>query len=325
MEWIALKEDAKNFPLTERILEFYKKEPIFFDDERELKKFSPKKGMILFRKKGSFIKKARYSKNAYHIFYAQNCSLGCCYCFLRTYFRSPFLKLAVNKEDALKEVQSIKEKIILHALDFSEPLLFEEATGYIQDIAENLPENVSFEVRTKMAEISPLLNIRAKENIILSWTILPSILIKKLEAHTASFIERLEAAKICHEKGFKIAFHFDPIVYTQDFKLLYKACINKLSSIFPYPIHYITLGTLRVEPSLYKLLLNEGKDVFLFEFVKKRNTLSYPAPLRMKIYRFIIHQIIHGLSVKNIFLCDEEEWIYKALKEELDDVSLMLL
>ena len=54
----------------------------------------------------------------------------------------------------------------------------------------------------------------------------PQKVIESTEFYTASLDERLEAAAQCVDAGYRVAFHFDPIIYSKTWEKDYEELVN---------------------------------------------------------------------------------------------------
>jgi spore photoproduct lyase len=80
-----------------------------------------------------------------------------------------------------------------------------------QILAEN--PTVCLELKTKSAEIEWLKKIDVTERLILAWSVNPEKIVAAEENYSADLKARLSAAQNAQKMGFRIALHFDPIIY----------------------------------------------------------------------------------------------------------------
>ena len=109
---------------------------------------------------------------------------------------------------------------------------------------------------------------------IISWSINPETIIDKEEIKTARLNERLNAAKLASDAGFKIAFHFDPLIYFSNWEKEYRDLVDQIFDIIPQDrIQWVSFGTLRYINSLKDIVENRfpKSKIFLGEFVKGKD------------------------------------------------------
>ena len=90
-----------------------------------------------------------------------------------------------------------------------------------------MPEYI-FEFKTKSDNIDSLLQNKAAKNVVIAWSLNPQEVIDQNEFYSASLIKRLKAAKKCAEAGYKVAFHYDPIIYYSGWEQAYSEVIEKM-------------------------------------------------------------------------------------------------
>ena len=109
--------------------------------------------------------------------------------------------------------------------------------------------------KTKSVNVDLLTSVRPAGNIVVSWTVNPPFISKTVEHLAASIEERLEAAERCQEAGYKIGFHFDPVIYYEGWEKDYRDLVNKIfDKIQAKNIAWISLGTLRMTVGLKKTM-----------------------------------------------------------------------
>jgi spore photoproduct lyase len=143
--------------------------------------------------------------------------------------------------------------------EFSDSLMLDHITKYSPAIIEffNNHKDAVFEFKTKSSNIDNLLKIKHSGNIVVSWSLNPQKIIDKNEFFTASLSDRLASAKECAKSGYKIGFHFDPIIYFKGWEREYGKVIDLLfSKIKPKDIAWISMGTFRFKPELKSIIEN---------------------------------------------------------------------
>lgn len=248
------------------------------------------------------------------------CPLDCSYCYLQLYSNSPGVIIKSNVESYFKKFKRLynkrKKKIFrLGTGEFADSLAFDKYTQYSVKLINFFKNrDVLFEFKTKTDNIDLLLGLQHNKKIVVSWSLNPDSIIEKEEKYTASLKNRLLAAEKCQEFGYRIAFHFDPIIYYESWEKDYKEVIKQLFSTINPPLAWISLGTLRFNPKLKSIIekrFPESNIVYGELLVGKDKKLRYPKFLRMQIYKNMIEWIREYDKEVGIYLCMESADMWK--------------
>ena len=228
-----------------------------------------------------------------------------------------------NIDDALKELEVVTQSF--------KNISFRVGTGEVIDslsldplslysrklisFFKNYP-HLNLEFKTKSNYVDQFLDCNHKGNVTVSWSINPQHIIETEEHQTASLDERLFAAQKCKDKGFKISFHIDPMIWHPQWKDNYSKLIDSINSQFsPSEVPYISLGALRFQPE-QRFMMKERfslntyvNQAELFDGPDKK--LRYDQSLRNQMFHHVINRFKSLNSKWNIFLCMEtpETWI----------------
>jgi len=284
-----------------------------------------KKNLILTRNKGAFIKKcpgtSEYTCCDYQILHIGSfCHMDCSYCILQAYFHPPVLQYFVNDEDLFKELDQTFSKNQISRIgtgEFTDSLIWEIWTEQAKPLIECFAtqKKAILELKTKTTAVHSLENLDHNKKTIVSWSLNTECIIKSDERGTSSLDARLKAAALCESWGYKLAFHFDPIVIYENCIPEYMAVIEKLfNHIKSDSIVYISLGSFRYIPSLKKIIQNRFPDsgIIYGEFIiGLDNKMRYFKPLRIKTYKAIIEKIRMMAPDVFVYFCmeDDEVWI----------------
>lgn len=251
------------------------------------------------------------------------CPFDCSYCFLQQYSNSPGIILPANIEDFFisfdKIYKNSKKPIRIGTGEFCDSLALDDITEYSKLLIPYFSQkNVLFELKTKSNKIANLLTVKASKNIIISWSLNPSSIIKNEEKGTATLNQRLQAAKKIQNAGFSIGFHFDPIIHLDGWEKLYNETIYKLYSCLKHPFAWISLGTLRCNRQLKTIseLRFEQSNIFYGELLLGTDKkLRYPDFIKKEIYQKII-KIIRSFDKNTpIYLCMENKQTWSDTKD----------
>ncbi len=250
------------------------------------------------------------------------CPFDCSYCFLQQYTNSAGIVLPANLErffDSFNHLEKkLKKPIRIGTGEFSDSLALDDITEYsLQLIPYFREKKVFFEFKTKSNNIQNILKSKPSPNIIISWSLNPQTIIAGQEKGTASLNQRLNAASKAQKAGFRVGFHFDPIIYYSGWEKEYRALTEKLYQRLRPPFAWISLGTLRCNRALKSIAEQRfpQSNIFYGELLLgKDKKLRYPLFLRKKIYAKILKWIGKFDQKTPIYLCMEDNQIWKTCK-----------
>ncbi len=290
-----------------------------------------KKRLALSRFKGSFLKKCpgispgMVCCNYYVVNLAKNCIYDCSYCFLQDFLGNNPMQVAyVNVEDLLVELEEVftqypDRNFRVGTGELTDSLALDAIvpyTAYLLPIF-NQQSNAVLELKTKSDQIANLLDHSDPTNIIVSWSLNPQTVIDQEEKGTPSLAQRLESAKACLDKGYRIGFHFDPIILIPGWEDAYQQLVNILCDSLPIAkVEWVSLGSFRYRPSLKSIIKNRHPQTHLFtseHLPSKDGKFRYLRPLRNHAYKTIRGYLKSRLEELNIYLCMETQEIWEGV------------
>lgn len=247
------------------------------------------------------------------------CVYECAYCVLQDYINSPGIILPANIEDFFSAFQNLQCDIRCGACELTDSLVFDHITGYSPQIVEffrRYPKS-TFEFKTKSDNIGLLTSVPGATNIVVSWSMNPQPIVETVEHFTASLPRRLTAAQTCVDCGYRVAFHFDPILYYRGWEADYEALVNAVfDAVDGRHVAWISLGTLRMTPRLKKIMENRFPDTTVLDeefFVGHDGKLRYPWDARASIYKNMTSWIRKRCQDVPLYLCMEERSMHADL------------
>jgi spore photoproduct lyase len=188
-------------------------------------------------------------------------------------------------------------------------------SGYIADII-NKSENILFEFKTKSANVGNLLNCNPK-NLMVSWSMNPQSIMESEEHGTARIQDRLSAAKECAAHGFGIGFHFDPLIWSENFEKDYAEVIKKMCESVPETsVKYISVSTFRFMPELLDIVRGKFESSLLLQsaYVKSIDgKMRYFKPQRVHMLEFFVREVRRYWKDAFIYFCMEHESVWKRI------------
>ena len=325
---IFVDRSVENLPLTQRVLRKFPSVPVErVDDPKTLKKPAPmtKKNLLLTQMKADPIKEfGAMSKSARRPYYSldliSNCHLECTYCILQSYLENnPLITVYTNIEEILERLGSQ----MIHL-----PIGSVIGTGRIADslaldgISEHNRLLVPFFGRSgeRARQASPLLELKTKSNridgllglnhggqTVVSWSMNPSAIIEREEYKTASFEERIKAAQRVLEAGYPVGFHFDPMIFHEEWKRNYTDAVKKLFRKIPdQKIAWVSVGTLRFPARQGRIMEKRfPKNLSIHEgLLSTHHTfLHYPDSLREEMQSWMQLHLSRHLPAEKVYRC----------------------
>jgi len=328
-------------PLSFDFLKENKFEYVVVESEQEIPENSEKK--IIYKvNKGKFLNACpgtpKYICCGYYVLApVENCPFSCTYCILNAYFKTRNITVYVNTGDMIKELESVKGKSIkrIGTGEFSDSFAIPETRLYLAPVLDFFDKNneITLELKTKSSFIPKPFFEKKYKNVIFSWSLNSSFISTKEELNTATIDDRIKAAKRVNEYGYRVSFHFDPIIYYEGWDKDYYKTIEKIFCSIPdRDIVWISLGTLRFLPELKEIAtsLYPNTKIFNAEFIRAIDGKNrYFRKRRVDMYKKVVEMIRKFSSKVFVYLCMENEDVWfdvfsldmnsKLLKEKMDE------
>ena len=289
-----------------------------------------KRTLYLTRHKGDFFKKCPGSEgqvccNYFVINFASNCPMDCSYCYLQEYLAdNAALKVFSNVDDLIQEAD--------HTLARHRGVFFRIGTGEITDslalepytgmVGELIPyfaaqPNVLLELKTKSDCVESLLDLDPNGRVVVAWSMNPQPVIDRDEHGTASLAARLAAARRCQDAGYRLGFHFDPIMEYPGWEPDYESMLEQTFATIDWrKLSWVSLGVLRQTPALKRTMRARFPDSRLLtgeQVLCPDGKWRYFQPLRVEIYRKMVRWIRRAAPTVKIYLCMESREVWEQV------------
>lgn len=254
-----------------------------------------------------------------------NCPIDCVYCILQAYLNTPWLTFHVNTDQLFHELSQAFSKnpqqfFRIGTGEFTDSLAIDRLTCLSRPLVEFIGQkaNAVLELKTKSAVIDNLEGLAHNGRTVIAWSLNSTTIMSTYELRSATLEERLEAAKQCAEWGYRLAFHFDPIIDYPGWQDGYAATINKLFEKVPASaIAWISLGALRFLPSLKEIGIQRfpRTKIYFHEFIAGLDGKSrYFRPHRVQLYKHIYSLLKENANNSTcIYFCMESEEIWREV------------
>lgn len=289
-----------------------------------------KKRLYVAKHKGEFLKKCPGSDgqvccNYFVINFASNCPMDCSYCYLQEYLaHNPALKVFANVDDLLAEADELLNKhrryfFRIGTGEITDSLVLDPYIGFTREVVPFFAEqpNVLLELKTKSNCVEDLLTLDPKDRIVVSWSLNPQTVIDAEEHGTASLFERLQAARLCQDAGYRLGFHFDPMIEYPDWRREYEELVDQLFATVDWRrISWLSMGVLRNTPGLKRAMRERLPRTRLLAAEQVPNSdgkLRYFQPLRIEMYRNMLGWIRRIAPTVKVYLCMESRHVWEQV------------
>lgn len=289
-----------------------------------------KKHLVLCRNRGRFLKPCpatrEYRCCDYQVLnVGMNCPMDCVYCILQAYLNNPWLSFFVNTDDLLRELtedlaESPRRFRRIGTGEFTDSMALDRITGLSRTLIDFFrdKENRVLELKSKAVVLDNLPEETHGGRTIMAWSLNSPAVMAREELRAASLDQRLAAAAWCAERGYPLAFHFDPIIFHPGWQEGYRQTIDRLFAAVPArSIVWISMGALRFLPGL-KSIAGERFPTSRFfheEFVPGLdNKFRYFRPLRTEMYRHLARCLESRMDPDTcLYFCMESDEIWQEV------------
>ncbi len=247
------------------------------------------------------------------------CTLGCSYCIMQSYRNFAPLVVNIDTYPIIAAVRAIARanpgrRVRVGTGQIGDSLQLDPLFGLSRELIEAFADepSVELELKTKTDFVDHVLDVSNVGNAIIAFSLNPPELVAQEEPETAPVADRLAAAERVAAAGYRVAFHFDPIIRVGEWQAWYRALIERLRTMPPLRIAWVSLGTVRFTPALRDAVPPRR---FMFdEFVPSRDgKLRYLQRERVEIYRFMRGILEQALGRVPIYLCMESPAVWRRV------------
>jgi spore photoproduct lyase len=336
---ILVEEAAWDYAMTHRVLARLPGVPVTVIPDREVlrpREAAPaewlgdsKTTLLLALQKGPFWRACPGTKDyiccGYQVLQvALNCPFDCTYCILQSYVNLPAVTVFVNVEDLQAELQARwaqnPDRIWrLGTGEFGDSLALDELTGLHEVLVPLISQHppALLEIKSKWHHLEHLLPLGPNPQVIFAWSLNPPELIREAEKGAASLEARLKAAQSAAAAGFRVAFHFDPLIFFPGWENAYRRTVERLGNLVTAAdVAWVSLGTLRFLPPLRQIIFARFPHSRLGseEMVRAPDgKLRYFKNLRVEMYGRLREWLEEALPGVQLYLCMESPRVWREV------------
>jgi len=334
-ERVYINRDSIDSEVARRMMSIFPAEKIEFvdarpgtDGELSAREFSLSKRLLyICQFQGQFFKRCPGSRpglaccNYFVLNWGLQCDMNCSYCYLQSFINTPVLTIYSNLDQAFEELRALhmSESVLrIGTGETVDSLSLDELTLYSRRMIEFFRDypKWNLEFKTKSDRVDQFLDVPHAGNVIVSWSVNPQHIVSREEHGTASLAERLAAARKCLERGFKVSFHIDPMIYHPEWRESYQSLIDAIAGQFsPDEVPYMSVGTLRFQPEQRAIMRERfGMNSYVTSaetYPSSDGKLRYDNAIRQEMFQFVLDGFAKHDPLWRIFMCMEtpETWL----------------
>ncbi len=325
---LVIEKEISASPLVQRILAALWDIPVHWVNRLKEDAIGGDGSVLeIARYKGQFIKPCPGTRSyhccGYQILHlGSQCPIGCTYCILQAYFPNSNLRLFANLSEMMQQLEahlssSPRQVHRVGTGEFTDSLLLDPLTRSSELLVPFFADQPSavLELKTKTAQVDLLEDLDHRGHTIVAWSLNPEEVIAREEAGAASLAERIDAARRCQQWGYRVAFHFDPLLAYPNWKQGYRQLVDQLfTAVNSGTVAWVSLGALRFMPALKPIIRKRypTSDILAEEFIQGLDgKLRYFRDLRVEMFRHLgslLRAVNQNLC---IYLCMESEDIWR--------------
>jgi spore photoproduct lyase len=336
---IFIEEAAWDYPMTRRVLARLPGVPVRVIPDREVLKpwqvppaqwlGESKTTLLLAVQKGPFWRACpgtrEYICCGYQVLQvALNCPFDCTYCILQSYVNLPAVTVFVNTGALEAELRDAcrenPERIWrLGTGEFGDSLALDRLTGLHEILVPLVARHPGafLEIKSKSHDLTHLLPLGPNPQVIFAWSMNPPELIREEEQGASSLEARLKAASRAAAAGFRLAFHFDPLIYSPGWEKAYHRTVERLAGAAAAGhVAWISLGCLRFLPPMRRIMSARfpHSRLGVQEMVRAPDgKWRYFKDLRVEMYSRLAEWLDHVLPGVRVYLCMESPRVWREV------------
>ena len=255
------------------------------------------------------------------------CRFECEYCFLQQYQNLHAILWPANLDEFLQKFDGAKfnkgpfDRPRIGSGEFTDSLVFDDITQYSQQLVPffRARSQWQFEFKTKSVNIGGLLKVGGCENVVVSWSVNSAKITNEVEHFTPDLTARLQAACEVARAGYRLGFHFDPVVIYDGYEPDYARTVEQMADTLPADkIAWISVGTLRFSRELKKQIETRFTQNFLLDgefLLDFDGKMRYGDSQRMAVYQFLVPLLRKTFPKAYVYLCMEDPQIARQFME----------
>lgn len=285
--------------------------------------------LVLTRHQGAFLKPCPGTRGyiccgLQIIHFGLGCYFDCTYCILQSYLNTPALVLFGNVDEGLEELQGVlNQSAPPHRRfctgEFTDSLLLEDLTGFGARLIKMFAPRKHFtlELKTKTDNVKTLCGLDHGGRTVISFSVNAPDIAASEESRAPALKRRLAAAALMVREGYRVGFHFDPLIRHSGWEEGYGRTVAGIFEAVPAEkIAWISLGAFRYLPRLKNIVRRRHPKSRIMdeEFVSAPDgKMRYPRPLRVEMYSRVLAAIRGFSPGACVYMCMESPRVWQEV------------
>ncbi len=243
----------------------------------------------------------------------KNCGFGCSYCSIQTMYKHGKVQFDDNFKEKLNNIKlDPQKKYHIGTGQSSDALMWGNTNGVLSDMFEFSKKwpNAIVEFKTKSKNIKHFLKTEVPKNIFCTWSLNPDEVILNEEHLTASFSERIGAARKLADKGVIVGFHFHPMVHFVGWEKSYKNIIQQVLDQFSSSeVGMVSFGALTYPKPIIKKIRGysiKSKILQMPMVANPEGKMTYPSEIKNQMFKLGFDSFKPWHKKVFFYLCMEE-------------------
>jgi spore photoproduct lyase len=203
--------------------------------------------------------------------------------------------------------------------EYMDSLALEHLTGFVPAVAAFFRKrpHLRLELKTKTAHTASLQEHDYSNLFIVSWSLNAEALCAREESGAAALSERIRAARDLIDRGYRVGFHFDPLIAFDGWQDGYRATVELLKKhIPPERVAWISIGSLRFMPRLKPIAQAACARTAIYtgEFVPGLDgKMRYLQEIRLELYGRLVGWLREYSRDICLYFCMESPYVWKRI------------
>lgn len=249
----------------------------------------------------------------------ENCIFGCSYCSIQTFYREQII-FDEDFAEKLRAIPIVPDRFYHFGTgQASDALAWGNRNGNLEALCRfaKAHPNILMEFKTKSDNAGYFLERQLPPNIVCSWSLNTPVIIANEEHFTASLAQRLAAARAVADHGVKVAFHFHPLVYYQEWHHDYPSVAAELMTRFqPKEVLFVSFGTVTlIKPVVQKMreLGHPTKITRARLVADPHGKLTYADEVKIVLFKTMREAFAPWHKLVFMYLCMEKAEIWEKV------------